>query len=243
MAEQKEEQKHAVWQKTAEQNEKKDGKKNLDQNIDEQIQMQKLPEQKIEPLRKIYEMGFWLDDYDEIFSDFDPRTYSKRQLSEDFLAELKRRYKETPTGGFEVSLYLPKGIRDVKIESAAKKKIREYFANEMKRLEEKSSQRKKTGLMYLAAGMIILSLHAMLVWSSSASKLVEIIGFILVPAGWFSVWTSIENLVQESAEIKGQKEYYAQMSKCNYLFVDLEMAEGELTKQAIHRHAKEAMQA
>ena len=64
-----------------------------------------------------------------------------------------------------------------------------------------------------------------------------------MPAGWFSIWTSIENLTQESAENRGQREYCAQMSKCNYLFADLEMAEGELTKQAIHRHAKEAMQA
>ena len=181
MAEQKEpvtEQKQAVGQKAAEQNERKEGKKGLEQKAHEQkpdekqAPERKEPEQKmIEPQRKIYEMGFWLDDYDDIFSDFDPRTYSKRQLSEDFLAELKRRYKETPTGGFEVSIYLPKGLRDAKIESAAKKKIREYFANEIKRLEEKGSQRKKTGILYFVAGMIVLSLHAMLIWDYPTSRL------------------------------------------------------------------------
>lgn len=50
-------------------------------------------QQKIEETEKILEMSeisIWLDNYDDIFSDFDPRPYSQRSLSDDFLAEAKK---------------------------------------------------------------------------------------------------------------------------------------------------------
>ena len=35
------------------------------------------------------DISLWLDDYDDLFSDFDSRNYLKRRVSEDFLEELK----------------------------------------------------------------------------------------------------------------------------------------------------------
>ena len=45
------------------------------------------------------EIPLWLDNYNDLFSDFDPRHYSNRALSQDFLEELKRasRDKQTKT--------------------------------------------------------------------------------------------------------------------------------------------------
>ena len=36
------------------------------------------------------EISFWLDSYDDLFSDFDPRPYAQKGFSEDFLDEAKR---------------------------------------------------------------------------------------------------------------------------------------------------------
>ena len=35
-------------------------------------------------------VSLWLDNYDNIFSDFDPRSYAHRELSDDFLIEAKK---------------------------------------------------------------------------------------------------------------------------------------------------------
>jgi hypothetical protein len=49
-----------------------------------------------------------LDNYDDIFSDFDYSDYSKRLLSYDFLKELRRRYEERKKGEYEITFSIPK---------------------------------------------------------------------------------------------------------------------------------------
>ena len=41
----------------------------------------------------------WLDDFDDIFSDFDPRPYSARELSDDFLDEVRKIAAEMMSNG------------------------------------------------------------------------------------------------------------------------------------------------
>ena len=48
-----------------------------------------------------------LDDYNDLFSDFDPRHYSERALSDDFLAESKRASRDKPAGSLEVKFLVP----------------------------------------------------------------------------------------------------------------------------------------
>lgn len=37
-----------------------------------------------------YSISLWIDSYDDIFSDFDPRHFSLRNISDDFLYEVKK---------------------------------------------------------------------------------------------------------------------------------------------------------
>ena len=37
-----------------------------------------------------YSISLWIDSYDDIFSDFDPRPFSARNISDDFLYEVKK---------------------------------------------------------------------------------------------------------------------------------------------------------
>jgi hypothetical protein len=52
-----------------------------------------------------------LDSYDDIFSDFDPRTFDVREISHDFLDECKRRIRETYSGAFFLTMVLPQDKR------------------------------------------------------------------------------------------------------------------------------------
>lgn len=183
--------------------------------------------------RKQYELGFWLDSYGDLFSDFDPRQYSKRQLSDDFLHELKLRYKEASKGGLEVRFYVPKKLRDSKIETSAKKKMKDYFAGELNQVKQKIYDRKKSGLLYLAIGVLILTINGIFAWDYPEDRFLQFIGFILAPAGWFSTWTSFERFFVESYDDKQKQEFLSRMAKCDFIFFDLEVAETEYAKQFI----------
>jgi hypothetical protein len=47
------------------------------------------------------EIKLMLDTYDDIFSDFDPRPFSQRTLSEDFLEEARKASREKEMGNIE----------------------------------------------------------------------------------------------------------------------------------------------
>src|ERR1700677_5264902 len=57
-------------------------------------------------------MNLGLDEYDDIFSDFDARPYSARMLSEDFLHELKRASLGQEEDGVVLNLLLPQARRN-----------------------------------------------------------------------------------------------------------------------------------
>ncbi len=170
-----------------------------------------------------YDMGFWLDEYDDLFSDFDPRHYSKKQISDDFLFELKRRFREVPKNHkINVNLYLPKVVRNQKIEIATRKRIREHFEFEIKNLDKKRTKRKKTGIIYLVVGVAILATNAYIEWELSEDRLISLFGFILSPAGWFSTWTSFERFIFDPSDETEKREFYLRMQKTGVNFLDME---------------------
>ncbi|MBM3229972.1 hypothetical protein FJZ26_06065, partial [Candidatus Parvarchaeota archaeon] len=102
----------------------------------------------------IRDISIAIDTYDDIFSDFDPRPYSTRQVSHDFLVEIRARYKETRGGRIEVRFIVPDIERDLKTESVIKKRLREYFAQEKRRLTEAIKKIRYRGAVYVAGGAL-----------------------------------------------------------------------------------------
>ena len=54
-------------------------------------------------LLQLSEISLIIDTYDDIFSDFDPRPYSQRALSDDFLLEARKASKDKVSGTFELN--------------------------------------------------------------------------------------------------------------------------------------------
>lgn len=61
-----------------------------------------------------------MSSYNNLFSDFDPRDYSQKILSEDFIDECKRAVREK-NGKIELILLFPKDRRNIKDEIKIKK--------------------------------------------------------------------------------------------------------------------------
>src|ERR1035437_10528573 len=59
-----------------------------------------------------YQVSIWLDCYDDIFSDFDPRPYTERSLSDDFIAEAIKVSREKLVKISDFKLLIPAGKRN-----------------------------------------------------------------------------------------------------------------------------------
>ena len=172
--------------------------------------------------RKISSIVIALDDYNDIFSDFDVSPYQERLLSDDFLKEIQKRYMESKKGDIEVKLSLPAHLRDMKVEGIIKKRLREYFNFQTKEIENEIKKRRINGAIYLAVGFFLLAIEYNLTSPDVSQSLPHPLSVLLLPAGWFSMWTGLELIIQVPEKITEQKKLYAKFAKANYSFISEE---------------------
>ncbi len=87
-----------------------------------ELEMKKAESEKQQLLQKS-EVSIWIDTYDDVFSDFDSRPYSQRAISDDFIRESQKMYKESRRGKFELHCMAQSAIRNEDHENMIKKRL------------------------------------------------------------------------------------------------------------------------
>jgi hypothetical protein len=173
-----------------------------------------------EEKRKIFEISevsLWLDSYDDIFSDFDPRPYSQRTLSDDFLDEAKKAVKEKKTGELELRLLIPYAQRDLEKEIIIKRRLREYFRKNFLALKKERKNIEIRGSIITIIGFILLSLASII--QHSAYTTLYFLLSLLEPIGWFSCWYGLSEIFYTLREKKPEFEFFKKMSKVDISFI------------------------
>ncbi|MBI5148377.1 hypothetical protein HZA33_01730 [Candidatus Pacearchaeota archaeon] len=165
------------------------------------------------------EISIWLDSFDDVFSDFDSRPYSHRAISDDFLRESQKMYKETKTGKFELHLLVPTAARKEESENTIKKRLKDHFKNQSKLIEKDIKTIKRNGLLMITLGTILLVIATLIAYQESRNLLLLILLTIFEPAGWFTIWTGLDGLIYESAKKKPELEYNLKMASSEINFV------------------------
>lgn len=168
-------------------------------------------------------VDFWLDDYGEIFSDFDPSPYSKRAISEDFIAEMMRRFPEFREH-FVIRMSVPKELRSPKDEATIRKRLKEYFSRMRGKTEKKITMERRRGAIYFAGGFVVLALLLFLE-GTEAPISVKLLSLVLAPLGWFGVWEGTRHLIEGPEEYTRKRKLYGALSEAKYEF----FSEQELT--------------
>jgi hypothetical protein len=177
-----------------------------------------------QPSEALREIAVTLDVYDDIFSDFDPRPYSQRELSEDFLKEMSRRYMGDKKGRFEVRFTIPSPQRDLKEEALIKKRLREHFAFMARREEEEIKKSKGKGFAYMSIGFLVLLIDTYFYFNFSyESFLYHLVSILLVPVGWYGMFTGVGKIVDDPYDASERKKLYEKFERANYLFISDEL--------------------
>lgn len=163
-----------------------------------------------------------LDTYDDIFSDFDPTEYAKRALSDDFIKEIQKRYAETKKGDIELRFTVPKAMRSIKTEAIIKKRLKDYFRDQIIHMDAEIFEKKKTGAIYFFTGFLVLLLIMLLVDTLPDSRTVMVIGILLTPVGWFGMWEGSSLFMQAPVKHEEQKKFFMKFLKANYVFMSEE---------------------
>lgn len=143
-------------------------------------------------------LSLWLDSYNDIFSDFDPRPYSKRGLSDDFVVELKKVGRETLKKGVELNLLIPKDKRDYLKESIIKRRLRQYFKKQHQLLEEERKKVIKQGFSFIMSGVILMVLTTFVLFRYYGENFfLTFLSVVAEPAGWFLFWEGLNLVIFE----------------------------------------------
>ena len=106
--------------------------------------------------------------YNDIFSSFDPRPYSERALSVDFLEEAHRASIDKPSGELELRLLLPSRARRPREENVIKKEAEKaHFERHATLLRSKYHKTMKSGVTFVACGVILMFFTALLFRASA----------------------------------------------------------------------------
>ncbi|HLC93322.1 MAG TPA: hypothetical protein VJH23_06475 [archaeon] len=164
------------------------------------------------------EISLILDTYDDIFSDFDPRPYSVRTLSEDFLVAAKKAMPAAREGQLGMSFLIPKAMRNTAHEVLIKKKLREYFRKHGSVMEQERTKIRGQGIAMTVVGLAILLLATFIISIERHDLLFNFLIVVLEPSGWFTVWSGMEAIAFKSKERDVEIDFYARMAKAEINF-------------------------
>ncbi len=167
------------------------------------------------------EISLILDNYDDIFSKFDPRPYSERGLSEDFLSEIKKGCKDKSTGQVELTFLVPSTIKDPQRELLIEKRLKNHFQKHYDIVNKDIWAVRRTGGMWVLIGAG-LSVIATLLYSHSnvSNNVLDNFAFVLFePASWFVMWAGFEQIFNTWKKDKGDLDFYKRMTESKISFL------------------------
>jgi len=158
-----------------------------------------------------------LDSYNDLFSDFDPRPYFIRALSDDFLLECKKA-AVVKTNKLELRLLLPSRKRNISDEIKIKKRLKEYFQKHFKEKQRELNKVKLKGLFWFLAGAVVMISAPFLF--NNEDYLFRVLAIMSEPAAWFFFWEGLGKIfLLSKSEVEDYK-FYKKMTNLEVSFLN-----------------------
>ncbi len=172
-----------------------------------------------EHIQDIQDLSVAIDTWDDIFSDFDPGPIEKRVLSEDFLTEIKKRFRESRRGQVTITFLAPGALKDEVFERKVIRRLKQYFKFRSLSVLEEINALRRRGLYFVLTGITSLATLTFLTYYRAAEQLVlELIAIILMPLGWFGIWEGFSRIIEPSPYKKRDHEIFARLAKASIKF-------------------------
>jgi len=187
--------------------------------IKPEIQQESLDKEK-QKLLEMSEISLWLDTYDDIFSDFDPRPYSQRALSDDFLTEAKKASIDKESGKIELKFLIAKDKRNSSEENTIIKRLRAHFRKHLNMAKLEVELITKKGYSFIIVGIFLMLIASYLIYKNYPKNIfASFLITLLEPAGWFLFWEGLNHLLYRPQEKRKESEFYKKMSESEITFL------------------------
>jgi len=171
-------------------------------------------------LMKLSEISLTINSYEDIFSIFDPRPYSERSLSVDFIDEAKRASRDKNDIGLQLTLLVPKKKRNERNELTIKNRMKEHFRRHYHINAKEKQESIQLGMKMFFLGILFMVTATYFLYKlGSENLLASIVIVILEPAGWFTFWEGLDQIIFESKKHDPEMEFNRKMESAEIKFV------------------------
>jgi len=174
----------------------------------------------VEKLLKISEISLRLNTYDDIFSAFDPRFYSEKALSVDFLDEIKRASRDKVSGTVELRFLIPKALGNEGKENQIKKRLHEHFKRHHELLRKETKKTTYTGISIAGFGFLFMFIGVLFHYFLGERLLTDILVTLFEPLGWFMMFYGFDTAFYSLRQKKPEMDFYEKMSIADISFIN-----------------------
>jgi len=160
-----------------------------------------------------------LDSYQDLFSDFDPRPYSEKALSEDFLEECSRAARDREDGA-ELRLLVPQQLRRHSDEAKIKKRLKDHFHKHFEEQKRKVKNTRMQGILWFILGTLVMIGATFLYPYEGVNFFMTLLFVVSEPAGWFFFWEGLDKFLMEAKRQLPRYNFYRKMSKLEIYFMN-----------------------
>ena len=169
-------------------------------------------------LTKNSEIKIWLDSYDDMFSDFDPKPYEIRTVSDDFITQTRKVSKDQFGKSVILNLELPESKRKKEEEHNIAKNLSNYFNTRFQQLSEEKRKRTNKGAILTISGSFLMVIAGYISFVKPDLFFIHLLLILSEPAGWFMLWMGLDNLFYNTGKQKKEMIFYSKMASASIEF-------------------------
>lgn len=159
-----------------------------------------------------------IDSYDDLFSDFDPRQYSERAISDDFISEMNKLTDEKDEHVKGLKFQIASDKRDLKAEQVIEKRLSENFHTEHARAAYRLRNKYLRTLLMMVIGMSALLAAATISTIEDHGLWRNMLLVVFEPAGWFLTWTGLDEITTGTKPLIRKRDFYGRLKKSKIEF-------------------------
>jgi hypothetical protein len=160
-----------------------------------------------------------LESYNDIFSSFDPRSYSQRALSKDFIIECEKA-SEDKKEEIRLKFLIKKDKRNLREEELIIKRIKDHFEKHFLEKKKELFYFKLTGFIWFLVGCFLTAITAFFM-EKEISYIMKVLVNLAHPAGWFFLWEGMGKIIIHSKEKKAEYIFNKKMYKSKISFLSI----------------------
>jgi len=164
------------------------------------------------------EISFWLDSYDDLFSDFDPRSYPIRGISDDFLIEARKAIRDKEVEKIKVHFLIPILKRNKSNDNTIKKRLYDHFKKHYHLLLQEHKKVRRRGIILTLAGTLLMVSAGFVAAYENENTLYSVLLVLIEPGGWFLTWSGLDTLVFPHEAKTEELNFYRKMSRSDISF-------------------------